>query len=402
MEVSNRIKKVLFSPIRKLTPYAELARKKGVKIYHLNIGQPDIETPPTFFEGVDKFKEKVLQYSNSNGEKILLESFSLYYKKLNFNLEPKEIMVTNGGSEAILFTLMAICDIGDNIIVPEPFYTNYRSIAAACGIEVRTFTTLRRNNFHLPQKDRITELITPETKAIMFSNPGNPTGVVYTKEEVSLIVDIAKEYNLYIISDEVYREFIYDGLKHTSILEFEDVQDRAILIDSISKRYSACGARVGLTASKNTVLNNEILKMCQLRLSSPTLEQFGAANLINTPENYFIKVRDEYTHRRDVLYEKLLEIPGVECMKPEGAFYIIAKLPVEDAEEFSKWMLSEYSLNNETVMVAPAEGFYLTPDFGKDEIRISYCLEAEALSKSINILKNALKEFSYKNTEFLK
>ncbi|WP_139904597.1 pyridoxal phosphate-dependent aminotransferase [Clostridium thermarum] len=394
MEVSNRIKKVLFSPIRKLTPYAEIARKKGVKIYHLNIGQPDIETPQTFFYGVDKFKEKVLQYSNSNGEKILLESFSLYYKKLNFDLDPKEIMVTNGGSEAILFTLMAVCDIGDNIIIPEPFYTNYRSIAAACGVEVRTFTTLRRNGFHLPHKEVITELITPKTKAIIFSNPGNPTGVVYTKEEVTMLAGIAKEYNLYIISDEVYREFVYDGLKHTSILEYDEIKDRAILIDSISKRYSACGARVGLTASKNPEFNNEILKMCQLRLSSPTLEQFGAANLINTPPEYFVNVRNEYTHRRDVLYEELIKIPGVECKKPEGAFYIIAKLPVEDAEEFSKWMLSEYSLDNETVMVAPAEGFYLTPNLGKDEIRISYCLESDALIRAINILKKALMEFS--------
>jgi aspartate aminotransferase len=396
MEVSNRIKNVLFSPIRKLSPYAEIARKKGVEIYHLNIGQPDIETPDTFFKGVNKFQENVLQYSNSQGERILLDSFSLYYKRLNFNLQPKHMMITNGGSEAILFTLMAICDIGEEILVPEPFYTNYRSMAAACGIKVRTFTTYRDKGFHLPSKDKIIELITPSTKAILFSNPGNPTGVVYTREEISMMVDISIEYNLYIISDEVYREFIYDNLKHTSILEYSEIEDRAVLIDSISKRYSACGARVGLVASKSPVLINEILKMCQLRLSSPTLEQFGAANLINTPEDYFEGVRTEYEKRRNILYEELINIPGVECVKPEGAFYIIAKLPVEDSEEFSKWMLSEYSLNNETVMVAPAEGFYLTAGLGKDEIRISYCLNESSLKKSIKILGNALSEYTKK------
>lgn len=394
MEVSKRIQNVLFSPIRKLSPYAELARKKGVKIYHLNIGQPDVETPETFFEGVNKFKEEVLQYSNSQGENILLDSFSLYYKKLNFDIQPKEIMITNGGSEALLFTFMAVCDIGDEILIPEPFYTNYRSMAAACGINVKTFMTYRKEGFHLPSKEKITECITPSTKAILFSNPGNPTGVVYTKEEVSMLVDIAKEYNLYIISDEVYREFIYDGLKHTSILEYKEIEDRAVLIDSISKRYSACGARVGLVASKNPVLMNEILKMCQLRLSSPTLEQFGAANLINTPKDYFDKVRLEYENRRNMLYDALLNIPGVECKKPEGAFYIIAKLPVEDSEEFSKWMLSEYSLDGETVMVAPAEGFYTTAGMGKDEIRISYCLKEASLNKSIEILKSALEHYN--------
>ena len=393
MEVSNRIKNVLFSPIRKLSPYAEIARRKGVKIYHLNIGQPDIETPNTFFEGVNKFRENVLEYSNSQGEKILLDSFSQYYKKLNFNLEAKDMMITNGGSEAILFTIMAICDIGDEILVPEPFYTNYRSMAAACGVNVITFKTYRQQGFHLPEKNKITELITPATKAILFSNPGNPTGVVYTKDEVSMLVEIAKEYNLYVISDEVYREFIYDELKHTSILEYDDIADRAILIDSISKRYSACGARVGIAASKNALLINEILKLCQLRLSSPTLEQFGAANLINTPADYFNKVRVEYEKRRNILYDELISIPGVECKKPEGAFYIIAKLPVEDSEEFSKWMLSEYNLNGETVMVAPAEGFYVTQSMGKDEIRISYCLNESSLRKSMEILRRALEEY---------
>lgn len=393
MKFSKRISDMQFSPIRKLAPYAEIAKEKGVEVYHLNIGQPDIVTPDCFFNAVKEYEEKVLKYSGSQGIDKLIESFIKYYKTWGIDFEKNEILITNGGSEAIMFALMAICDVGDEVIIPEPFYTNYSGFSDVAGVKVVSFMTKAENGFHLPPKDEIVSKITDKTRGIIISNPGNPTGVVYTYEEIRMLADIAKEHNIYIIADEVYREFVYDGLKYTSALTMTDALDRVILIDSISKRYSACGARIGLVASKNKDLINQILKLCQSRLCVPTLEQIAAANLINTPESYFYGVKAEYENRRNILYNALYKIPGVICEKPTGAFYIVAKLPVKDAEDFAKWMLTDFSYNNKTVMFAPAEGFYATPGLGKDEVRFSYCINSDELEDAIDIFERGLIQY---------
>jgi aspartate aminotransferase len=393
MKLSKRIQEMQFSPIRKLAPFGVAAEKKGVKVYHLNIGQPDVKTPDCFFEGVKDFNEKVLAYSGSQGMNPLISSFIKYYKKWNFEFESDEIMVTNGGSEAIMFALMAICDVGDEVIIPEPFYTNYNGFAEVAGAKVVPFITKAEDGFHLPSKEVITSKITDRTRAILVSNPGNPTGVVYTYDEIRMLGDIAKEYNLYLIADEVYREFVYDNLKYTSALSLNDILDRIIVIDSISKRYSACGARIGMVASKNKELINQILKLCQSRLCVPTIEQLAAANLINTPESYFKEVKAEYENRRNILYDALKDIPGVVCEKPTGAFYIVVKLPVESAEDFAKWILTDFTYDNKTVMFAPAEGFYATKGLGKNEIRLSYCINSEDLKDAMKIFGIALKKY---------
>lgn len=393
MNISKRIVDMQFSPIRKLTPYGEAAKKKGIKVYHLNIGQPDIVTPDTFFEALNNFDETVLKYANSQGIDSLLDSFIKYYKDWNINFDKDEIMITNGGSEAILFALMAICDVSDEIIIPEPFYTNYNGFSEAAGVNVVPFITKAEDGFHLPSKDIIVSKITNKTRAILISNPGNPTGVVYTYDEIRMLANIAKEYNLYIIADEVYREFVYDNLKFTSALYMQDILDRVILIDSISKRYSACGARIGLVASKNKEVINQILKLCQSRLCCPTIEQYAAANLINTPKKYFDEVKIEYETRRDIMHEGLSAIPGVVCEKPTGAFYIMAKLPIKNAEHFAKWMLTDFNYENKTVMFAPAEGFYATAGLGENEIRLSYCLNCDDLKDAVKILGIALEQY---------
>ncbi|MEW8956615.1 pyridoxal phosphate-dependent aminotransferase [Clostridium sp.] len=393
MNLSKRIKDMQFSPIRKLSPFADEAKKQGKKVYGLNIGQPDIETPKEFFEVVQKFDDKVLKYANSQGIDNLIESFIEYYKEWNINFNKNELLITYGGSEAILFALMAICDVGDEILIPEPFYTNYNAFSELAGVNINSFMTKAEEGFHLPKKEEIVKHITDKTRAILVSNPGNPTGVVYTYEEVRLLADIAKEYNIYIISDEVYREFIYDDLKYTSAMYMEDAKDRVILVDSISKRYSACGARIGVIASKNTELMSQVLKLGQSRLCVPTIEQLAAANLINTPKDYFKEVKAEYERRRNIMFEGLMDIEGIVCKKPTGAFYVVASLPIEDAEHFAKWLLTDYSYNNKTVMVAPAEGFYATEGLGRNEIRLSYCLNSDDLKDAMNILKNALDKY---------
>ncbi|WP_346928562.1 pyridoxal phosphate-dependent aminotransferase [Clostridium sp.] len=393
MDFSKRILAMGYSPIRKLAPYGAEATRKGVKIYHLNIGQPDIETPKEFMEGVNNYKDDVLKYAQSQGIDEAINSFIKYYKEWNIDFESNEILITNGGSEAISLALTAICDVDDEVIIPEPFYTNYSGFAQGAGVKVVPFITKAEEGFHLPAKEVIKSKITSKTKAIMVSNPGNPTGVVYTEDEIRMLADICKENNLFLIADEVYREFVYDGLKYTSALYMEDIKDRVILIDSISKRYSACGARIGLVASKNKELISQIMKMCQVRLCVPTIEQLAAANLINTPKEYFINVKKEYESRRNILFEKLSNMPGVICKKPTGAFYIVAKLPIKSGEDFAKWLLTDYNYNNKTVMVAPAEGFYATEGLGMDEIRLSYCLNTEALADAMDILERALAEY---------
>jgi len=393
MEFSKRILDMGYSPIRKLAPFGAAAANKGIKIYHLNIGQPDVETPKEFMEGINNYHSNVLKYAQSQGIDEVIESFIKYYKEWNIDFEKDELLVTNGGSEAISLTFTAICDVDDEVIIPEPFYTNYAGFAQGTGVKVVPFITKAEDGFHLPAKEVITSKITPKTKAIMISNPGNPTGVVYTENEIRMIADICKENNIFLIADEVYREFVYDGLKYTSALYMNDVADRVILIDSISKRYSACGARIGLVASKNKDLIKQIMKMCQVRLCVPTLEQLAAANLINTPKEYFVKVKKEYETRRNIMMEKLSKMPGVICEKPSGAFYIVAKLPIKSGEDFAKWMLTDYNYNNKTVMVAPAEGFYGTKGLGMDEIRLSYCLNTEALADAMDILERGLAEY---------
>jgi aspartate aminotransferase len=311
------------------------------------------------------------------------------------DFEKDEILITNGGSEALLFALIATCDAGDEVLVPEPFYTNYNGFSLPVGVNVSPITTHAENGFALPSKEEIENLITDQTKAIMLSNPGNPTGVIYTDEEVNRIADLAIEHDLYIIADEVYREFVYDDFDYTSFGNIEKVKDRVIIVDSISKRYSACGARIGSFASKNKDLVKGVLKLCQSRLCVPTLEQIGATELYKVDQSYFIDVNTEYKKRRDIVFNALDAMDGVICKKPHGAFYIIAKLPVEDAEDFVIWMLKEFSDNNETVMFAPAEGFYATEGLGKDEIRIAYILNEKDLKRSMELLEMGLKE--YKN-----
>ena len=393
MKFSKRIVSMQESPIRKLVPYADKAKSKGKKVYHLNIGQPDIETPKEFLQAIKEFDEEVISYAHSQGIKELIDAFVKYYEKHDIHFEKDEIIVTNGGSEALIFSLIATCDHGDEVLIPEPFYTNYNGFSNMTGVNVVPITTNAENGFHLPEKDEITKLISKKTKAILLANPGNPTGTVYTKEEIYMLKDIALEYNLFVIADEVYKEFVFDGQEFMSFAHLNEIKDRVILTDSISKRYSACGARIGSIASKNKDLMKEVMKLAQGRLCVATVEQIGAANLINTPDTYIEEVKEEYWKRRDIVYEALKKMDGVVCEKPHGAFYVIAKLPIDNAEDFVVWLLEEFQINNETVMMAPAEGFYATEGLGVDEVRISYCINTEDLGKAMNILEEALKVY---------
>lgn len=390
---SNRVTAMQASPIRKLVPFATAAKANGVKVYHLNIGQPDIKTPRGFFDAVKNFDDEVLEYAVSQGIPELIEALQDYYKTYDMYFDKDELLITNGGSEALLFAMMATCDPGDKLLIPEPFYTNYNGFGQCVNVGVAPITTKAENGFHLPSKEEILSKIDDKVKAILLSNPGNPTGAIYSKEELEMIAEIAIEKDLWIISDEVYREFVYDGLEYTSFGNLKQVEDRVIIIDSVSKRYSACGARIGSIASKNKELIAQIMKLCQGRLCVPTLEQIGAVELYKTPVSYFKEVNDEYRKRRDVLYSELMKVDGVICEKPTGAFYIVAKLPVDNAEDFVKWMLTEFRVDNETVMATPAEGFYATPGLGRDEIRLAYILKEEDLRKAAKILKEGLEAY---------
>ena len=394
MKFSKRLSSMQQSPIRKLAPFATAAKAEGVKVYHLNIGQPDIVTPVGFFDAVKSFDKKVLEYAGSQGMPELIEAIRKYYTTYNMDFASEDIIITNGGSEALLFAFMATCDPGDNILVPEPFYTNYNGFSQCLNVEVKSVTTVAENGFHLPSKEEIISKIDDKTSAILIVNPGNPTGCVYTKEEVQMISEIAKEKDLWIIADEVYREFVYEGLEYTSFGNIKEVEDRVVIIDSVSKRYSACGARIGSIACKNKQFMAEVMKVCQGRLCVATIEQLGAAALYNTPKSYFKEVNDEYKRRRDTLYNELMKAEGVICEKPMGAFYIVAKLPVESAEDFVAWTLKEFRRDNETVMCTPAEGFYSTPGLGKNEIRLAYVLKEEDLRRAGQLLKEALEEYT--------
>jgi len=394
MELSNRIKKLQESPVRKLVPIATKVKKKGKKVYHLNIGQPDIETPKVFMEAINNFDTSIIRYSFSQGEPVLINAIRDYFARDGIIFDEDEILITNGGSEALTFTTIAICDPGDEILVPEPFYTNYSGFTGEVNVSIKPITTKAEEGFHLPPKADIVKLITPKTKAILFSNPGNPTGTIFRVDELEMIAEIAKEHNLYVISDEVYRGFAYDGLKGISMGSIKGVSDRVIVIESVSKRYSACGARIGAVCSKNKDLIKNILKLCQARLCVATLEQIGSAELYKLSDEYTTSIKDEYQARRDIVFKTLSEIPGVVCEKPTGAFYVIAKIPVKNAEEFIIWMLEEFEEDGETIMMAPAEGFYATEGLGIDEVRIAYVLNTKDMERAMYLLKRGLEVYN--------
>ncbi len=392
-KISLRAEEMQASPIRKLIPFAVAARKKGITVYPLNIGQPDIPTPQPIRDAIRNFDQEVLAYSPSQGEDFLVEAFSGYYRQNRIELAPEDIIVTTGGSEAIFFAFLSICDPGDEIIVFEPFYTNYNGMALETGITLKAITTYAEDGFQLPTVETMEKAVTPKTRGILICNPNNPTGTVYSAKALEDLAFIAKKHNLYIIADEVYREFTYDGLHHTSILQIEGMDQHAILIDSISKRYSACGARIGVIASRNKAVMGACMKFAQARLSSPTVEQWGArAGMLMDP-SYFAPILEEYQRRRDTVMAGLAKAPGVVCEVPTGAFYVIAKLPIKNAERFAQWLLTDFTHENSTVLVAPAAGFYVTPGLGLNEIRISYVLEVDKLEKAMTALAVAINQF---------
>lgn len=394
MRLSSRVESIKTSPVRKLLPYAENAEKNGKIVHYLNIGQPDIETPIEFFKAISEYKPKVLKYSQSKGEKELILQMIEYYKQRSIQLSYDDILITNGGSEALLFVLSTICDCGDEILIPEPYYANYNSFFDLLQIKVRPIITKAQNGYHLDCSMNLKNLINERTKAILVCNPGNPTGTVYTKSEMDYIKKIALDNNLFIISDEVYREFCYEDNEVISFISYEDLYENVVLIDSISKRYSVCGARIGAVISKNKRLMNNIYKLCQMRLAAPTIEMIGAVELYKIDESFIKNTISKYKKRRDYIYNSLNSIPGVTCKKPEGAFYIMAKLPVENAEDFIIWLLEKFEVENETLMMAPGEGFYSEKGLGKDEVRICYALDERVLEKAIKILKLGLEKYN--------
>lgn len=386
MDISTRALEIQASPIRKLMPYANAAKQKGLKVYHLNIGQPDIETPAQMMQVYHEFNEKVLAYGPSQGLDVYRNSLVKYYAKHDIHLSESDIIVTTAGSEAIIFALYVVCNEGDEVIVPEPFYTNYNGFATMASVKICPLTTYAEEGFALPDDAAIEKLINPKTKAIMLCNPGNPTGAVYSKDEIFRIAALAKKHNLYIISDEVYREFVYEDT-HTSIMHVPGFEDKAIMVDSVSKRYSACGARIGCIVSKNKALMDAVLKFAQARLCPPTIDQLAANACVYLDDAYIQEILVEYKKRRDLVYNEVMQIPGVVCTKPQGAFYVVVKLPLEDAEDFVVWLLTDFHVNNETIMAAPAEGFYATPGLGRDELRLAYILCEEDLKKAMHIFK---------------
>jgi aspartate aminotransferase len=381
------------SPIRKLVPFAENAKMRGIEVIHLNIGQPDIKTPEVALEAIKNFEPKVVAYSHSAGFQSYREGLANYYKNVGLNVTHQNILVTTGGSEAITMSLNSIMDQGDEIIIPEPFYANYNGFSTAAGVKVKPISSSINTGFSLPEISEFEKLITPKTKAILICNPGNPTGYLYAQEELNLLRALVLKYDLFLIADEVYREFSYDGKKHISILDLDGLEQNAIVIDSVSKRYSMCGARVGCIVSKNKSFIATALKFAQARLSPPTFGQIAGEAALKTPDSYFNDVILEYVNRRDILISGLNNIRGVVCPKPKGAFYCIAQLPIDDADIFAQWLLEEFSWNNKTVMVAPAAGFYSTPEIGKQQIRIAYVLNTSELRAAVTILEEALKVY---------
>ncbi len=392
-KISNKGINMPESPIRKLVPFAEKAKRAGKKVYHLNIGQPDIKTPELALNAIHDFSDKVVEYSHSAGFDSYRKGLANYYQKLGVEINHNDIIVTTGGSEALLFALNTCLDNGDEIIIPEPFYANYNGFSTSAGVKVKPIATSIHDGFSLPKIQEFEKLITSKTKAILICNPGNPTGYLYSKKELETLRDIVVKHDLFLIADEVYREFAYDGNVHYSVLNIEGMEENAIVIDSTSKRYSMCGIRVGCIASKNKQLMATAMKFAQARLSPPTFGQIAGEAALKTDASYFEEVSAEYVSRRDVLVEGLNEIEGVFCPKPTGAFYAIAELPVDNADKFAQWLLEDFELDGYTIMVAPAAGFYATPNTGTRQVRIAYVLNKESLQKSIAILAAALKAY---------
>jgi aspartate aminotransferase len=381
------------SPIRKLVPFAEKAKLRGTKIYHLNIGQPDIETPQQMLQAVKNTNLKVLEYSHSAGFESYRRKLVQYYKKCGVELNHHNILITTGGSEAILFGMMCCLDAGDEIIIPEPLYANYNGFTVAGNIVVKPITSVIENGFALPPIAAFEERITPKTKAILICNPNNPTGYLYSQEELLQLREIVLKHDLFLFADEVYREFIYGGKTHVSVLNLQGLDEHVVLMDSISKRYSACGARIGALVSRNNKVMETVLKFAQARLSPPTLEQVLAEAFLDVPDTYFDAVGKEYAERRNLCVSRLNAMEGVYCPTPGGAFYAIARLPIDDSDTFCQWLLESFHHHNETVMLAPATGFYATPGLGKDEVRIAYVLKKENLNRAMDCLEQALQVY---------
>ena len=394
MKFSSKVEKCGLSPMRKFHPYAVAAQEKGKKIYHLNIGQPDIETPKAYFDAVKRFDQPVLEYAPSPGIPELIEAIRKYYAKLNMHFAPENILITNGGSEALQITMNCILDDGDEILIPEPFYPNYNTMVRTCGAVIHPIPPCPEEGYHYADRRKIEAEINEHTRAIMCTNPGNPTGTVLTPEEMRMMVDIAKEHDLFIIGDEAYREFVYAGEPLQSLGEFEDAAENVIVIDTVSKRFSACGARIGCLISRNKELMAHAMKYAQCRLCVPTIDQLASAALYDVGSEYFAAVRDEYKRRRDTVMRKLKEIPGVVCECPKGAFYVMAALPVDNAEKFQIWLLEHFDDHGDTVMFAPGGGFYATPGKGLNEIRIAYVLKQEALERAMDLLALGIKAYN--------
>jgi len=392
-KISNKGNSMPASPIRKLIPYAEKAKGEGRKVYHLNIGQPDIETPQVMLDAVRNNQLKVIEYSHSAGNESYRRKLVGYYSKFGINLDYSDIMVTTGGSEAIEIAMMTCLNEGDEVIIPEPFYANYLGFGTQAGVRVCPFESSIETGFALPPIAEFEKRINSSTKAIMICNPGNPTGYLYTRAELEALRDLCLKYDLFLFSDEVYREFCYDGNEYVSVMSLSGLEEHAIMVDSVSKRYSACGIRIGALVSKNKAVMAAALKFAQARLSPPTYGQIAAEAAIDTPDSYFEAVSREYVSRRDFLVEALNKMPGVFCPKPSGAFYVIARLPIDDSDRFCQWLLESFSYENQTLMLAPATGFYSSPEKGRDEVRLAYVLNKESLDQAMKCLENALKEY---------
>ena len=396
MRISDRVQAMQNSPIRKFNPMADAAKAEGVKIYHLNIGQPDIETPSVFWEAVKGFDSKVLEYAGSWGLPELQDAICDYFKRFDMNLDRNDVLITSGGSEALTLVFLSILNAGDEVIVPEPYYTNYLTFIQAADGVIKPITTYAEEGYKYAIKERLEAVVTDKTKMISIVNPGNPTGCILSREDMRVIADFAKEHDLWILADEVYREFAYDGREMTSFGQLADIEDRVIIIDSVSKRFSACGARIGCLVCKNKEYMAQVYKIAMGRLCVPTLDMVGAEAMYKLPADFFVDVKAEYEHRRNTAFEALKKIPGVVCECPGGAFYITAKMPVESTEDLLLFLLNEFRDNNETVMYAPAEGFYATPGLGKNELRIAYILKAEDLARAIELLAKGIEAYKAK------
>lgn len=393
--VSHRGATIPMSAMRKLTPLAQAAQARGIRVIPLNLGQPDVPTPPEFWAAVRLFPERepTLAYAPSAGRPELIQGLVSYYAGYGLEVQPEQIVITVGGCEAILFAMLACAEPGDEILTPEPYYSNYDGVAAMAGVRIVPFTTRPDDGYRLPPRAEIEARITPRTRAILYASPGNPTGVVYTRDEVVLLGEIARDHGLFLLADEVYREFTYDGQTPTSVLSLPGLEEHAVMLDSVSKRYSACGARVGCLVSRQAALMQAVLRLAMVRLSAPALDQIGAASCIHMSPTYLAEVNAEYTRRRDLVVERLNQIPGVTCPKPAGAFYAMARIAGVDTEDFARWLLTDFSAGGETVMVAPGAGFYATPGLGRDEIRIAYVLELPKLARAMDLLALALERY---------